>query len=702
MTARPPSSRAADPLARIFAAAVENHRRGRLDEAEAGYRKILAARAEQPDALNMLGVVAGQRGRTAEARDWFDRAVRADGRNPVFHYNRAMAQQAAGERDAAEKSYRRALALKPDYVDALAGLGGVLIEAGRLEEAERCCRKALRLQPDAPRLLYNLGAVLIARGAFDEAIERTRAAIARAPDYAEAHANLGTALLGIEDHAAAAEALGEAIRLKPDYAEAHHNLGLVHISEGRIEEAIACFQKAVALRPDYVEAHVSLGNTWRRLGDWVEASAAYEAALAIRPNDPSALLGAGFTLIDRGDAEGAKARFDAIPATNQPLAAAAVAGKARALALLGENEAALALVAPETEDGPLPPDKAAAFARLAAGTGRAVEARAHALEALESPGLTRDQRIALHFALGGLLDRMGEYDPAFAHYAAGNDLVATSFDPDRFAGFADRLIAAYAPERVAAMPRSANRTEAPVFIVGTPRSGTSLAEQILSCHPAVTAAGERNDIARALALIGGGPLMYERHVEALDRLERAEIEDIAARYLAATPGPERPRITDKMPYNFMHLGFIAQLFPGARIIHCRREPMDSCLSCYFQNFSQGNFQTYRLAHLGAFYRVYERMMAHWRATLDLPILDLSYEALVADIEGESRRMLDFLGLDWDPAVLRFHESKRIVNTASFDQVRRPVYDDSIARWRRYAAHLDPLRAALGPEFAPRD
>ncbi len=700
MTARRPPG-GEDPLARVFAAAVESHRRGRLDEAEAGYRRVLAARAEQPDALNMLGVIAGQRGRTAEARDCFARAVRADGRNPLFHYNRAMAERAAGDVRAAENGYRRALEIKPDYVDALVGLGGILIETGRIEEAERCCRKALRLQPGAPRLLYNLGAVLIARGAFDEAIARTREALAAAPDYAEAHANLGTALLGIEDFAAAAAALGEAIRLKPDYADAHHNLGLVHLSEGRIEEAIACFKKAIALRPGYVEAHVSLANTWRRLGDWVEACAAYDAALAIRPGDASALLGSGFTLIDKGDAEGAKARFDAIPdARNQ--VPAAVAGKARALALLGENEAALALVAPEAGDAPISPERAAAFGRLADRFGRADEARALMVEALERPGLMREQRLELHFSLGGLLDRTGDYDPAFAHFAAGNDLAPTRFDPDRFARFAGRLIEAYAPERVATMPRSGNDTDVPVFIVGTPRSGTSLVEQILSRHPAVAAAGERNDIARALAMIGGGPLMYEQHAEMLAGLERSEIEAIAARYLATTPGPARPRITDKMPYNFMHLGFIAQLFPGARIVHCRREPMDSCLSCYFQNFSHGNFQTYRLAHLGAFYHVYEAMMAHWHAVLDLPILDLSYEALVADLEGESRRLVAFLGLDWDPRCLRFHESKRIVNTASFDQVRRPLYSDSVGRWRRYAAHLEPLREALGPEFAPRD
>ncbi len=700
--ARPPGRRDGPrgfdgPLARAFAAAVGHHRRGRLDEAEAGYRRVLAGQPDQPDALNMLGVLAGQRGRTDEARDLFTRAMRANPRNPLFAYNLAMAEQAAGVLDAAEAHYRRALTLAPDYADALAGLGGVLLVAGRLDEAERCCRKALRLQPRNPRFLYNLGAVRLAQGATDEAIRFTREAIALAPDFAEAHANLGTALLAAEDYAAAAEALEKAIALNPDHAEAHHNLGIARLGEGRILDAIASFEAALARRPDYAEAHVSLGHTYRRLGYWTEAQAAYDAALAIRPDDAQALLGAGFTAIDKGDVETARARFDAVP-EDAPQAPLAAVGKARALALLGENEAALALVAPETAPEPIAPERAAAFGALADKFGRADEAQALIAEVLRRPGLRREQRIELHFALGGLLDRAGAYDAAFTHYAAGNDLVETPFDPEAFAAFAARVRALFGPDWRARLARSGNATEAPVFIVGTPRSGTSLTEQILSRHPAVAAFGEREDITRALCILGGGPLAYERHVEALEELDREALERIAADYLAAASAgaPGVARITDKMPYNFMHLGFIAQLFPRARIIHCRRDPMDSCLSCYFQRFSRGNFHTYRLPHLGAFYRVYEEMMAHWRGALDLPIFELSYEALVADLEGESRRLLAFLGLDWDPRCLRFYESKRVVNTASFDQVRRPLYADSVGRWRHYADRLAPLIEALGP------
>jgi hypothetical protein len=155
------------------------------------------------------------------------------------------------------------------------------------------------------------------------------------------------------------------------------------------------------------------------------------------------------------------------------------------------------------------------------------------------------------------------------------------------------------------------------------------------------------------------------------------------------------RVTDKMPYNFERLGLISLMFAGARVIHCRRDPLDSCLSCYFQNFSRGNFQTFDLRHLGLYYRQYERLMAHWREVLDLAVLDVSYEAHVEDPEGTCREILAFLELDWDPACLRFYESQRNVKTASRDQVNRPIYRSSVGRWQNYGKHLGPLNDALG-------
>jgi hypothetical protein len=238
----------------------------------------------------------------------------------------------------------------------------------------------------------------------------------------------------------------------------------------------------------------------------------------------------------------------------------------------------------------------------------------------------------------------------------------------------------------------------PVFIVGMPRSGTSLVEQILSCHPQVHAAGELREISRLAKDLGlnfedTDPDVSDSMLDG-DRFTAASeghLQSLRARAGDAT------RVTDKMPYNMVNLGLISLLFAGARVIHCRRDPLDSCVSCYFVNFERGNFHTFDLRHMGLYYRRYERLMTHWRNVLDLAMLDVSYEAHVEDPEGTCREILAFLDLDWDPACLRFHASKRYVKTASRDQVNKPIYRSSVGRWRNYEKHLGPLKEALGLE-----
>jgi hypothetical protein len=309
----------------------------------------------------------------------------------------------------------------------------------------------------------------------------------------------------------------------------------------------------------------------------------------------------------------------------------------------------------------------------------------------------------MHFTLGQLRDDLGHYDRAFEHFAAGNALRSTDYNPESTAAKTDRIIAFFSAERLATSPRAEARpalpSDLPVFIVGTPRSGTSLVEQILSCHPQVHAAGELRRMMHLADELGlrfqdSDPDMRESVLEG-DRLTAASVTYLEG--LRACAG-DATRVTDKMPYNFERLGLISLLFPRSRVIHCRRDPLDSCLSCYFQNFSRGNFQTFDLRHLGLYYRQYERLMAHWREVLNLAVFDVSYEAHVEDPEGTCREILAFLELDWDPACLRFYESQRNVKTASRNQVNKPIYRSSVGRWQNYEKHLGALNDALGSTF----
>ncbi len=699
---RPPTavggsgSRRVGAAAQDLNAAVALHRQGRLGEAERIYRRVLERHPAQADALNLLGVAAGQRNDAGAAVGYFERAVRASSRNPIFYYNLGMAQHRGGHLEAAETSYRRALALKSDYADALKGLGGVLFALSKLDEAETCCRKVVRLARRDPRAHHNLSTVLLVRGAADEAADCAREALRLKPDYAEAHNNLGAAHLAGEAYDEGAVALREALRLAPSYPEAHNNLGMALLGTGELNEAIASFRAAIEARPEYVEAHSNLGKTFRHMGYKAEAEQAYREALRHNPEFPGALVGLAAVNMDWGDVNASLALYNEL-LEHRPDAPSALAGKATILDLMGDVEGSYAIIAPLVDASQATPGIASVFGRIAGRFGQRDKAIALLEDLLAGPEPTKEEQRVMHFALGKLYDGVDAFDEALHHFAAGNALLPTPFNPQRFSNKIDRIIAYSSKENLAKLPRASNDSELPVFVVGTPRSGTSLTEQILASHPQVHGAGELDDIPGIVRSLAGGPGKEDTYPECTADLDQDAIVTFAERHLAMLH--ERAggavRVTDKMPYNFLHLGLISQLFPKARVIHCVRDPLDTCLSCFFQLFLRGNFQTYRLEHLGAYHTHYQRLMQHWREVLDLQIIDLRYEDLVADLETHSRQMVDFVGLDWDLQCLRFHESERVVYTASYDQVRQPIYSRSVGRWRHYEKHLAPLIEALG-------
>jgi Sulfotransferase family len=320
-----------------------------------------------------------------------------------------------------------------------------------------------------------------------------------------------------------------------------------------------------------------------------------------------------------------------------------------------------------------------------------------AIERLLKGGTTAGEA-SLYFTAAELLDRAGRYDEAFSLAAKGNGLYrGERYDPAAYEHLTYPQIEYFTRERIGSMPKATVRSDKPVFIVGMPRSGTSLVEQILASHPAVHGAGELDFIHHVwvgmLDMLGSN---FGQYPKCLDHLTTEQVDGMADVYLAPLVAmkPDAMRITDKMPQNFLHLGLIASLFPGARIIHCMRDPMDTCLSCFMTHFNHPQPFKHDLAQLGHFYRLYEKLMAHWKAVIDLRTLEVSYEEVVANPKEQSRRMVEFLGLPWDDRCLAFHQTKRPCATASVMQVRRPVYNSSVGRWRHYEKHLGRLQTAL--------
>ncbi len=608
----------------------------------------------------------------------------------------AVAHHQAGRLAEAEALYRQILTTVPDHPDALHLLGVLAHQTGHAEAAVELIRRAIAMGNRVPEIYTNLGLVLQALGRFDEAAEAFLRVTALRPDLAEAHQTLGS-LRQRQGRFEEAEAdYRRALALKPDLAEAHLNLGLLAKTagrpvaaeawyrqvlvlrpdhpgalmnlgnalhdQGRLAEAVAHYRRALTIMPDYAEAHLNLGNTLMALGDGEAALAGYERALALKPDLAEAWNNRGHILREQGDLAPALAAFE------------------RALALRPDYAEAHYNRADLKRFHAGDPDLAALEA-LAADTGR------------QPPG----GAVFLHFALGKALEDAGDAPRAFDHFVRGNALKRSRLDYDETATRAlfDRIAAVFDAGLFERRRGVGDPSIRPIFVVGMPRSGSTLVEQILASHPEVLGAGEL----RALAAVGD-ELPYP---EGVPELDAAAFARLGQAYLARLPPlpAGRTRITDKMPGNFLHIGLIRLILPNARIIHTVRDPLDTCLSCFTRLFVDHQEFSFDLAELGRYYRGYQALMAHWRRVLpEDAILDVRYEAVVEDLEGQARRLLAHCGLSWDDRCLAFHQTHRPVRTASAAQVRQPLFRSSLERARRYQGRLEPLVRELEGEFVP--
>jgi tetratricopeptide (TPR) repeat protein len=659
---------------------------GRMDEAMASYRRALALKADYAEVHNHLGNALLDRGRPEEALASYRRALTVKPDFVDAHNNLGNALLQLGQFEQAASSYRRALELRPQYAEVHNNLGNALLDLDRLEQAAASYRFALQLKPDFAEAHSNLGNCLLQLGRFEDAAESYRHALQLAPESAKVHNNLGNALLHLGCLEEAAAACRRALALKADFAEAHSTLGNALMDLGRLEEAAASYEAALRIRPDFAEVHNNLGNVVRGLGRLDAAVTHYGRALQLKPDYAEAHNNLGVALRLQGRTAEAQASCARALAIN-PNSAATLATLAEARADLGQFAEAEDLFRRAIA---LQPDFAEAWVGIA---------RLRTMTARDAPWLAEVQRLAqlplrpreaisLHYAIGKYFDDLQEFDQAFLHYQRANELTRTHagrHDRQRLAQAVDQLIHSYGRSGLPQVSAQGTDSERPVFIVGMPRSGTTLTEQILASHPQVFGAGE-------LLFWSGASASCES--SARGELSGSILSRLSAEYLNLLRelSPCALRVVDKMPSNFMFLGLIHAALPNARIIHMQRDPIDTCLSIYFQDFGAVLAYANDLEDLAHYYREYRRLMRHWRSILpENTMLDVPYEGLVDEQQGWSRKMLEFIGLPWDPRCLDFHQAGRSVVTVSKWQVRQKMSRSSVARWRNYQQHVGPLR-----------
>ncbi len=701
----PPVGKVAVPVAKALETAGQLYLAGRLPEAERVTRQIIERRPNLPDAFNLLGVILNARGDPKQAVNLIGRAIKMSPHTASYYANLGEIERQRGKSAEARIALTRAIELDPGSAQAYSNLGIVHFDSEDYAAAAEAYEKAIALQPNFPEAHNNLGNAYRALERRTEAIACYQRAVTQREAYPEAYNNMATALRDGEDFESAEYAYRKAILLKPSYIDAHNNLAVLLLHRDHPEEALRVLADALKLDERNVTTLLNVARTQLKRGAHDIAEQAVRVALQVDP--------------EKAEAYGVLGQIDHE---------------------LDRHDEALGFIARAIELDPEAADLRSFHGVLLKSVGRLDEARAELRKALElnaelygaysnlndletfaaddvlitqmkdilakADNPNTERFIPIHFALGKALEDAGDYPLALDHYAIGSRLRRgqLKYDEAETFTFFDQIKATFEAGIFQNRPWPGHPSAAPVFIVGMPRSGSTLIEQILASHPQTYGAGEIKVLHRRLGVLRDRFPSIPKYPAMVGALEPAHFATIAEGYLAEVTREAggAARITDKLLTNYFFVGLIQLLFPNAKIIHARRNPVDTCLSAYTKLFQDDMPHSYELGELGRYHLRYQDLMAHWDKVLPAGVmLTVDYESVIADLETNARALVSHIGLEWDEACLDFHKSTRPVKTASVVQVRKPLYNTSVERWRRYGEGLRPLLDALNyPADAP--
>ena len=646
-------------------------------------------------AYQSLGNAYFMANKLEKSLECYNKFIPSQPKLPDAHYNKGLLLFNLGRIDEAIASYKQAIELKADYTDAINNTGLALGALNRFSEALDYFNRALTLHPSNLDVILNRGITYNDMGDYQAALADFNRIIMLKKDVPEAYLGRGIALLKQERWEEASADFDAALKIRPDFSEAYSNLGLVYKKLGlnnkaiehyqaaivndpkksdyyynlgnllkvmnRLEEALQVFDQALALHPAFADAHHNRGDVLLELNRLDEAVASYTQAIAIRPDFAAAWASLAKIDSENGNFEEAGRKYQKALSLD-PVEVTALCGMAE-IEKIKDGDPLIKTIA----------------------------------DLLLSEAVSDGSRALLHHAYAKMCNDLKQYDDAMTHFSTSKSLLRSTFDGQHHSEKYVAMMSAFKPEFFAERKGFGLADERPVFVVGMPRSGTSLTEQILASHGQIDGLGELQDLPRIVReMVGdlGKPVPF---YHALAQLQASDVKAMAERYCEAygRSSRENVRIIDKRPHNFELLGIIALMFPKAHIIHCRRDALDNCVSMYMQSFNENHGYNQDLTTLGHYYTDYDRLMYHWAKTLPLPMYECSYEETVSDVETSARALVSFLGLEWDANCLNYNKNDRQVRTPSQWQVRQPIYQTSVERWRRYDRYLDPLKKALG-------
>ncbi len=630
------------------------------------------------------------------------RASAKTGRRVVADLQKAERALKDGSYKQVEQICTEVLEERPDSAHACQVMAELHLKQGNLDECMSWVERARQHEPANARSLYLLGRVLQQRGDLAGAEDAYRSSVLANPEYPDALAFLGDLAFRTGRKAEAEELFRRAIRFDREHGLANLSLGAMLFHQGRPDLSVPHLQAGIQRELTHRPGQFLLGVALQRLGRLDEAITTFRRLVASGDEDPEVFARLGESLEDCGEIDLAASGYESALEIH-PGYARAAARMAGMMTIAGNPRSALELLAPLLEPADAPACLVISQARALRACGREDEALLSLAKLVKRPASPADIAPA-HQLLGEMLDRRGDYDRAFAQFRHARRLRGGSYRAAAHEDFVSRLIECYNRESLDQMPRGST-SDVPVFIIGMPRSGSSLVEQIIASHPRAAGTGALPHIDISAGRIGRYNTAGLPYPECLPALRERDLRELSASYLsrAFAEGAGARRIADSMWANYLHVGLIELMFPNSRLVHLHRSPLDAGLSAWTRarTASDEPFSG-ELAEIAHSYAQYRRLMNHWRAITTLPIHDMDFEALLADPEGEIRRLLEFLGLRWEPACLEFHSRSRVARSASHEMLRLPLQAGEVGWWRHYAKHIGPLREALAAEGYPQD